>query len=153
MAAEPVTITPHDPRRTAFRAIVAALQADATLSQYVAVWDVRDGSDLSAESLAVADNAVRLTPVFEREESVAAKGGVRTWQSPVEIRIEARVASANVDNAINLAGLIEDAALSIPRADLLAAGISWIELGSPAAQAGEYITHSGSVRLMVFVRR
>lgn len=154
MPAEAVTITPHDARRTAFRAIVAALQADASLELYVAVWDVRDGTDLSTVTLGVGEHAVRLTPVFEREEVLCCNGGgSRTWECPVTVQVEARVASANVDNAINLAGLVEAAAAGLSLATLRAAGVSWLDLVQPAAQAGEYATHAGAFRFVVHIER
>ena len=153
MPAEAVTITPHDPRGTAFRAIVAALKADAGLAPHVAVWLTSDGDGADATALGVRDNAVTLTPVFERENPHSVKGAVRTWECPVTVKIEARVASANVDNVINLAGLIEGAVLAIPMADLRAAGISWLELVSPAAQAVEYGTSEGAFRFVVHIER
>jgi hypothetical protein len=154
MAAEPVTITPHDPRRTAFRAVVAALKDDAALAPYVAAWDVRDGDTNTATTeIKVTDHTIRLTPVYERTEAMWAAGGVRTWQCPITVNVETRVASANADNAINLAGLIEDAATAIPTATLHAAGVSWVELVQPPAQADEYATHAGAFRLMVYINR
>lgn len=155
MAAEAVTITPHDPRRTAFRAVVAALKADATLAPYVAAWDVRDGdTDAETQELAVDEHAVRLTPVFEREDvAFVDDDGRRVWSCPVLVQVESLVASANIDNAINLAGLVEDAVCALDPSGL--PGISWIELSSPAAglPTDGRIVSAGAFRLMVYVAR
>lgn len=153
MPAEAVTITPHDPRGTAFRAIVAALKADAGLAPHVAVWLTSDGDGADATALGVRDNAVMLTPVFERESPYCVTGGKRTWECPVTVQVAARVASANADNAINLAGLFESALEALTPDALRAMGISWLELVQPAAQAVEYGTSIGAFRFVVHIKR
>jgi hypothetical protein len=154
MAAEAVTVTPHDPRKVAFRAIVAALQADATLAEFVAAWEVRDGDMQDDTAVAVGDHVIRLTPAFERMEPHACVGGgVRTWECPVTVQVESWVASANVDNIINLAGLIEDAVGSLTPAELRDLGISWLDLVTPAAQTTDYGASTGAFRFVVHITR
>lgn len=158
MPAEAVTVTPHDPRRTAFRAVVAALKAANSLSPYVAAWEVQDGDTATDDvKVRVDDHVVRLTPVLEREDFYChADDGVKVvWQAPVLVQIETLVASGNIDNAINLAGLLLSVAMAMPQEDQAAAGIAWIDPGQPPASPpieGRAVS-SGSFRLMVFVER
>ncbi len=155
--ATPVSVRPDDPRTTAFRWFAGVLQADPALRRHVRQWQVWDGSTQSDDPPSSAGTVVRLTPSYETEEVIAALGAGRvSVRCPVLVTIEARQVGSHVDNSINLAGLIEDAAWpSTPaqRVAMSAACVSWIEWGEAPAIAGDTETATGTVRLVVHINR
>lgn len=152
-----VSIRPDDPRTTAFRWFAGVLQSDTTLRRHVRQWQTWDGTIQADDPPATAGTVVRLTPTYETEEIVAALGGGRvSVRCPVLVQIEARIVGSHVDNSINLAGLIEAAAWpSTPgeRVAMHAACVSWIEWNEPPALAGDTVTATGSIRLIVHINR
>ncbi len=152
-----VTIRPDDPRTAAFRWLVSTLQADPLLRRHVRQWQVWDGSPQSDDPPATAGTVVRLTPTYEAEEAVATLGAGRvSVRCPVLVQIEVRTVGSHVDNSINLAGLIEGAAWpNTPgeRVAMHAACVSWIEWSEAPAIAGDNVTATGSVRLVVHINR
>ena len=75
---------------------------------------------------------------------------------PVLVQIEVRTVGSHVDNSVNLAGLIEGAAWpNTPgeRVAMHAACVSWIEWSEAPAIAGDNVTATGSIRLVVHINR
>jgi hypothetical protein len=148
-----VTIRPADARSVAFRWIVARLKADPDLARVVRTWQAWEGTGTDTADAAAESVTVRLTPVFEAEDVLCADGMKRTIRCPVLVRIDAMCPGSNVENAINLAGLIEETVLKIAPEVLNEGGISWAEPVNPAALAGDGVSSSGAFRLLVFVDR
>lgn len=150
---------PTDVRVSAFRKLVAILQADPTLKRAGIEWVTWDGSPNADKPPPKGRAWVRLTPELAPSEPVAAPGaGTRLVESPVDVTVEVHVPGNWLwDNAANLWGAIEAALYPGPdlrpaaMRDRKAAGLADVLTLQPAADCGPDAISAGKLRLTVFV--
>ncbi|MGE4196027.1 MAG: hypothetical protein AB7G11_02740 [Phycisphaerales bacterium] len=150
------TITPTHVRTRAFRWLVNHLQADGALGRVVDDWQVWDGSPSDDDPLPDNRVTVRLTPVPDQEEQVTNRSepDKSYFNAPVQVDILTRVPGSNVDDSLNLCGILHGVLLKpLTREQRRTSGISWVESVRSPAAAGDNTTASGAVRLMIGIRR
>jgi hypothetical protein len=143
----------NDPRSAAVDGVVRILKRRVS---GVDLWRAWDASQTADDPLPAGRTSIRLTPMAEPEEAVAACSGRVTFASPVLVRVEIRTPDPfRPDKALGLYSQIVDALVDpAERAARTAAGISWVEpVQPPDPTAAIDGSVAGGIRLVVHITR
>lgn len=150
-------VLPADRRGTAFRWLADRIAADPKVRATGALVTLATGDGQDDDPAAAARHRVWLDMVAAPVEEFASwHPTARSQQAPIDVLIEVQTPEFHPDeDLVSLYGIVENAANRAVLADLdgsRAAGISWLEPGTPP----QYTTEgglSGSVRAVVFLTR